>query len=481
MNYFLQLLHFVLKNSLIVSIVLVAAILRFWQLDSQMILFPDAGHDLLVAAQAVEERSVPLLGIPSSIPIFKQGPIAIWLMMATISTFGIASYPIAILFALIGCLAVIGIYEILTVTMSRQHGLIAAALAATSPIMVAHSRMPYHTTPIPFMTILFLAACVALWHKYRFAPFLAVLTFCGVFQFELAAAPLALVPIYIWLRRYRRLPTRGESAQVVLAFLTGMLPQVIFDLQNNFTQIAKFFVWVMIKTKDFFVLGSSGNLQLHTAFENSWLYIGRIFSTDFLLISIAFTVVFVLGIFFAIHKAKTKILEPIWEISLLSMLVLLSAFIIHTGPSEAYFPPLFILVLIHITCTIKALPKPVYTLSVLAIALLMLTNVVSIWQHRFFVSTVQKWTYAPSLAEQRQVISFITQKSTGEYQLKSTQPNKEAFPSDFDNYRWVALEEKMHPPGDSGTVFWIQPKNQVSSFSPAQNRRTFQSLVIYWH
>lgn len=476
----LQLFAFLRENWIILSIVMVAAALRFWQLDTHVILFPDIGHDLIRAQRSLDSGSVPLLGIPSSVPIFKQGPVAVWLIMATIAAFGAVTLPIAILFAVIGSLAVIGLYELLTVTQSKNHGLIAAALAAASPIMVAHSRMPYHTTPIPFMTILFLAACVALWSKKKYAPFFSVLAFCGVFQFELAAAPLAAVLIYIWLKRYRRLPISAEWAQIIGAAVLGLLPQIIFDLQNNFTQLGLFFLWIGHKIKDFLVLGGSGSLDVSTALFNTWLYVGRIFSTDYLLISIPIFVLLLLGLAIAFKQFKRKQLAPIWEITLASLGALLIGFFIHTGPSEAYFPPLFVLIIIHLSCTVLSMPKNSLKIVACGVVVLMCINTVSIWQHTFFVSNSQSWTYGPSLIEHKQILTFIAENNTDQFQLKHANPSTPRFASDFDSYRWTAQEIGRPAPGDTGPVYWIAPTSTATTWVPADNRRTFDSRRIFW-
>ena len=64
-----------------IIIVILGTLVRVYDLPNRAILFPDAGRDLLVAAQAVKENTLPLLGIPSSVPRFKQGPLTIWLQM----------------------------------------------------------------------------------------------------------------------------------------------------------------------------------------------------------------------------------------------------------------------------------------------------------------------------------------------------------------------------------------------------------------
>ena len=87
------------KNSWMILIVMLASWLRITQIDTQAILFGDAGRDLLVARQAVENNSLPLLGIPSSIPRFHQGPLTIWMQMAIYDLFGTQTLAFSVIFA----------------------------------------------------------------------------------------------------------------------------------------------------------------------------------------------------------------------------------------------------------------------------------------------------------------------------------------------------------------------------------------------
>ncbi|MDQ5951275.1 MAG: hypothetical protein QG639_552, partial [Patescibacteria group bacterium] len=168
---------FFLENTLILIIVCVATWLRVWQIDAQGILFSDAGRDLVVAYESVQQKSLPLLGIPSSVPRFKQGPISIWIEMVVIALFGVNTLAQSLVFALISIAAVIGVYEFVCIYASKKHALLAAALIAVSPSAVDNGRVPYHTTPLPLALVLYLFALILLWHKKRYSYFFAAFAF----------------------------------------------------------------------------------------------------------------------------------------------------------------------------------------------------------------------------------------------------------------------------------------------------------------
>src|SRR5690606_6371424 len=142
-------LNLIKEYWLLVVIVVAASWLRTWQLETQGILFGDAGKDLLTAYQAVTDGKWPLLGIESSVPRFRQGPLTLWLEMLLIKISVITTLLISLVFAGLGIAAVIMLYEWAALYLTPKVGVIATALLAFSPLAVAHSRVPYHTTPIP--------------------------------------------------------------------------------------------------------------------------------------------------------------------------------------------------------------------------------------------------------------------------------------------------------------------------------------------
>src|SRR5258708_35161017 len=103
------------KYKEIILIVILATLLRTWNLSSQMIFFGDAARDLTVAAQSVQTHQLPLLGIPSSVPRFHQGPLTIWMEMIVYLLFGHHLLAFGFCFAIVSVLAVIFLFELLTV------------------------------------------------------------------------------------------------------------------------------------------------------------------------------------------------------------------------------------------------------------------------------------------------------------------------------------------------------------------------------
>src|SRR5688572_25820277 len=108
------------QNWMMIGVMVIATLLRTWQLDTKAILFGDAAHDLLKAAHSVQTGEVPLLGIASSVPRFKQGPLTVWLEMCIYLLAGHKLLVYSLVFALISLVAVMGIYEYAAIHLSKK-------------------------------------------------------------------------------------------------------------------------------------------------------------------------------------------------------------------------------------------------------------------------------------------------------------------------------------------------------------------------
>lgn len=471
-------LTFLRTNAIILIIICVATWLRVWDLNNKAILFSDAGRDLLVAQQSVQQHTVPLLGIPSSVPRFKQGPVSIWIEMIVYSLFGVNTLAQSLTFALISIAAVIGIYEFACIYISKKHALIAAALLATAPLAVASGRVPYHTTTLPLALLLYLFSLMLLWNKHRYGYFLAALSFSFLFQFELAMAPLLLlIPFVMWQNKDRL--NRKNCAQLIVGMVLGLLPQIIFDLTHKFAQVGVFILWIGHKIFEFISFQGGGSVNFKNYFSSFAMFGGRIFSTDWWPISILVAVLIVFGFYSAIIQFKHKKLPPAMMLVELSLVLLLAGYFVHGSPSEAYFPPFFVLLPLH--CAFAALALQVrwqpYVVSMLA--LLCIINIVQIVRFNFFVDNTQTFSYGTSVQEMRRALIFMNSKSATGYTLHTFSHTEDKFPTTFDNYRWIAQEMKLSQPASDKKIFFIENYQSAPDTSPFM-MRDFSGTKVYW-
>ncbi len=236
----------------IVSIILLGAFfLMAYKLETHMMFIGDFGWFYLAARDMLLNNSIPLVSMPSSHPWLHQGPfwtyiLGIALLLADFHPL-IGGY-VGILF---GLLSVLGIYLLGKELFTMRVGFLAAALYATSPLVIIHSRMPYHTTPIPFFVLCYLFTIIR-WVRgdIRYFPF--TLLFLGIlYNFELATVILAFPFIFLilyglWKREKYvvNLFSKKIIIRSLLFLIIPLIPVLIYDFSHGFPQTIKFVAWM---------------------------------------------------------------------------------------------------------------------------------------------------------------------------------------------------------------------------------------------
>lgn len=467
-----------------ILVVVVATWLRTWQINTQAVLFGDAGRDLLAAAEAIKVGQIPLLGIASSIPRFHQGPLTIWAEMLLIGLFGHQTTVITVFFAFISVLAVIAIYELGETYFKRHTGLLAATILAVSPLAIMHGRMPYHTTPIPLMLILYLVALLRLRKGTPRGLFWAVLTWALLVQFELTSLSLGLlIPLVWWRTRRKFTPVAG--LQTAAALVIGFLPQIINDLTQPITQnqLGGLTAWVGYRALSLSSMIKSGIplgvriTQTLTAFGT---YLDRIWSVEILFVTL---IMLALLVWTAISNyrewRKGKLAFPIQLIWAATILLTLSYFV-HGAPGEAYFPPYLVLLPLLIAVGLQQLLRKQAAVVMTGLVILAFTNAVLLYQNNFLVSTTHPWNYGPSVKEQVEIVQTINTVSKGEFVFRTTQPAGR-FPAFFDNLRWIALTQNTRESSAQGVPFFIESKQSGLAGFPDITKIQFNTFDVYYY
>jgi 4-amino-4-deoxy-L-arabinose transferase-like glycosyltransferase len=455
--------RFFLNHWLAILIIVVGTFLRVYELNNLGILFGDSARDIIVAIDAVDNNELPLLGIPSSRPQFKQGPLSIWMIMILETAFGNNIYAFSIFFSLLGIGAMIAVYEFNLVFLDKKTGQIALILLSFSPLAIANSRMIYHVTPIPLLTVLSMVFLIRFWRQKKYGIFLAGLSLSLLFQFELSLAPFFLmIPYILWQSKQKI--TVNKIFSLGLGTAIGVLPQIIFDLTNNFQQLIKFSGWIIFRFTTFFLPGErSFSLEKTRIFlENYWKYFGRMASVDnFIITSIFFIVIiFSMAIMWKNQKNKQAHKDKLIVYKIIySMFIFLTlGYFINGSPSEAYFPPYFVFVPIIIGVGFSKLNLKVYN-SVLALLIAWAGfNTLQIIKANFFVSSVSTFNYGPSIQEQRTIIKYIINESNDSFKLSTTHSDGK-FATYLDGYRLLAREKNSRE-SDDGAVFYIENLNE---------------------
>ncbi len=471
-----------LKNNwLITIIIIIGSLLLTWDLNSHTMLFSDAGRDLLVAESSLKTGVVPLMGIPSSVPRFHQGPHTIWLHMVIYLLFGPTTIAYSLVFAFLSILTLIFVYEFMVLYVNKQAAFVSCAILAVSPLAVAHARVPYHIGPIPLALIAFLFAIMRLWEQRPKAIFWVVLSWTLLMQFELALVSLSLVIVYVlWRKKYS--VTKNHLMQGFIALMIGYAPQIIHDLTHPISesQLGAFFAWVGYRVVSLFgVTGEHHFTSGHIirTLDAFTLYGRRIFSTDYIVISIMVVLAFVATSFVLWKKHLTDRLPIGMQLILISTFLLISSYVAHGGPSEAYFPPFPVLLSMILGYGLWLLFNQKSKLLIGGLVAYMLINMFGIVNHNFFVSTTRPFNYGPAIGEQKEILRHIIEASNGKFILASTDPGSK-FPAYLDNYRWL-LRELNYKESSNGQVFFIDSKDSPLNGYPDRTKTEFITRDVY--
>ncbi len=463
----------------LVLVVMLATWLRVWQLDSKAIFFGDAARDILAADQALETQTLPLLGIPSSVPRFRQGPLSVWLSMAVLAVAGPQHYAVASVFALLSILAVIVLYELTTLALNAKTGLIAALLLAISPLAIAHGRMAYHITPIPLFTVLWLASVWWWWRGGKHGLWWVTLSWAVLFQFELAMAPLLLLVPYVWWRR-RQLSSAKELLAAGAASMIGLAPQILFDLTHGFQHLGGFALWVGYRLAKVGIAAES-HLQVvsHGGLPNFFQYFSRMVTVNQPL-WIGLAGLGLLGVSWQwIRLWRQRRLPPLIELVGVATLVLTTGYLVHGSPSEAYFPPYLVFLPVLFAWWLQNHWPFSAQLKWVILGGLVVFNTAGMMSEHFFVSNLSSFSYGPSVAEQRQILRWVKQQGITTVHLRTTDPGG-MYPTYFNNFEWLAKEEGMRVLDQAQATYFIEPKTSPLQQYPDVVKASFTSRDIYY-
>jgi len=418
-------------------LILLATWLRFYRLPELMMFIGDQGRDYLAARNFLLTGKIPLVGIPSSVPWLHQGPLFIWLIAFALKIGDFYPLAPAILTSTLGVLTVYFFYKLSQAWFSKPYAFLAGLLLTTSPLVVIHSRMPYHTSPIPFFSLLFIFSLYYLYQK-KLNPFWPVLLWGILFQLELTTAPLILLVFLIYWQR--KFPFKKDLFVMILAGVIPLIPKIIYDLTHGFKQTLGFIAWLGYRFISFFGYSGRHIVSFQSIKQTSltiFSYWQKFISGDNLLLTILLSIIVLSAVIQRFLIIKKKPFKP-QLIILFSFITLnLLAFLVHQGPSEAYFPVLFPAWALLIIWAFQYLKKPI--LSIILI-ILSIYNI-------FYLINSNFISHGPTL-KQRLIVSRFIQSNSNNQPFKLQNHHSVAqFNSFLDNYRyllwWINSSENL--------------------------------------
>ena len=235
-------------------IVLLAAYLLFYKLGYLMNFIGDQAWFYLSARDMLLTGHIPLVGITSSHTWLHQGPF--WTYLLAVALYIGKFNPVygAYLTASVGLFTVWLVYKIGSEMFSLRTGIIASLFYSTSPLIIHNVRMPYHTSIIPTLTLLWFYVFYKWITGFKYGFPLLIFILAILYNFELSM--IMLFPILIIILLYGLAKKTSWSNLVItpkilflscIGLIIPMIPIMLYDIHHGYPQTIKFGIWILYK------------------------------------------------------------------------------------------------------------------------------------------------------------------------------------------------------------------------------------------
>lgn len=336
---------------ILVSILIIAVILRLYRLNTFLPWSEDIERDFLVAKEVITDGKFPLLGPPTSLNWLRLGPLVYYIWAVALYIGGQNPLSVGFTTVLFDLGAIILVFIFSRDIFGRKEAYYASMLYATSPFAVLHSRTPIHVSLVPFFSLLFY---IFLWRFIRtkktnyfyFCSFLLGM----LIQLHITSIILSLI-LLIFL--YRKISIR----QLFFGIFLFLLPLTLFliaDAQNNFFISSRFIVWLPYRVFSAFGIFTRKNIltfgRIGNVFEITILVLQKMI---FIVSKEIALLIFILGFIrlFFLSRVKTGFPEKktVGERLIMQVLAFSYVFIFLQGqPVEHYFSFLLPIVIVNV-------------------------------------------------------------------------------------------------------------------------------------
>lgn len=233
---------------LLLSVLLIAAFLRFYRIKDYMTFMGDEGRDALVAKYIIVAHNLPLIGPPTSVSTgagsVYLGPLYYYMMAISMWLSGLNPVGAALMVASIGVLSVALIYYLSRAWFGKEAALLTGFAYAISTVAVAYSRTSWNPNPAPFFSMLVILGLFKSLQTKNFRWFILTgIALAFAVQMHYLAAILLPVAGLLWawhlhLKVNKNYPFRffvSGTIISVISFLVLMSPLVLYDLKHGLT------------------------------------------------------------------------------------------------------------------------------------------------------------------------------------------------------------------------------------------------------
>jgi len=358
---------------------------------------------------------------------------------------------------------IILIYKVGKEVFSFKTAFFSSMLYAFSPFVILSSRTAYHTSLIPFFTILLFHSLYK-WIKgdAKYFPF-AIFNLFILYNFELQTSVLTILFLLIlfygyikntfWFRNILNLKILIYS---IIAFIIPMVPILIYDFQNGFPQTIVFAGWIAYKIYSSIPYIGSGDVINLSQYQSLNVYffdfLKKLIFIPNVVFSFALTLIsFLYLLFINLLNFFQKNSKEQYALLLLFILFLFGGLIVSKTPSGAYLMSLFVPVIIMISLLLEHLSKYkyVYFILILLVIYISLVNSVYLIYNNYYLGLDKG--YGPSFKERINVAKYMIKDSDSKSFTvygKGEGSSFESFTMNYQYLTWYYGKEYKKRDGD---------------------------------
>lgn len=219
---------------LLISILLLAAFLRFYNLPQLFVFTADEEYQTTLAQTIVKDFHIIWIGVSAANLEFYLGPF--WTYFTAFWLFISGGNPLitGYIASAIGVLTTFLLFVVGTRLFNYKVGLITSFLYASLPLMVFFDQKYWNPTLVPFLSLAMLLSLYETRHSQKWWIVFTV-AYGLVFHTHLSLAPLGIVAIY-WLIKGRNI-TKIILIYSLIAFIVVISPLLVFDYFHKFSNI----------------------------------------------------------------------------------------------------------------------------------------------------------------------------------------------------------------------------------------------------
>ncbi len=250
--------HLTVSGILLTLIVIIACIVRFWNIGGSLMFLGDQGRDALIVSHLILDKDLVFVGPVTSVGNMYLGPFYYYFM----APFLFLSYPSpvgpAVGVAIVSILTIIILYKFIERLFGTPEALIVSIIFGFSSTIVSYSRFSWNPNLAPFFSVLLLIGLFKVVAEKQYKYWLLVgLSVAALLQLHYVT--LLVVPVIglVWLYSLKDLITTKKVAKNISwsiaaagVVLLSFFPLFLFDLKHD---------W--LNTKAFLDMFLSGNFQ----------------------------------------------------------------------------------------------------------------------------------------------------------------------------------------------------------------------------